>query len=173
MQILLIAMLLVVAAIACYYDIQYRIIPNKLTFPAIIVGLTVRYVLGGLPWLIEGLKGAALGFGLLFAMYVTIGGIGEGDIKLLAAFGALGGPHVAFGSFLTGTIISGIYSAAYLFRNKRLGPSLKKLYLWGLKLITTGDATIVTSGETVPYSPFLSLGMLLSVVGRAVFYGFF
>ncbi|MGB9809969.1 MAG: prepilin peptidase, partial [Caldanaerobacter sp.] len=111
MEKFIIITVILVSLISSFYDIRYRIIPNKLTYPTIAGSLVVRYMIGGSQSFVEGIKGTIAGFLLMLGMYMLLGGIGEGDIKLLSAFGAICGPFAVLKIFTIGTIIGGIYSA--------------------------------------------------------------
>jgi len=81
------------ACIAMYTDLfKNRIIPNRLTFPLIVIGVISYIPLGvyrGDPLtVVSGLLGAAIAFAIGYAMWLT-GGWAGGDVKLFTAFGAL------------------------------------------------------------------------------------
>lgn len=71
-----------------YTDVRSRRIPNWLTVGGLGVALLARAV--GPESLVQGLTGAGVAFLIGLAMYV-IGMIGAGDVKYLAAFGAIVG----------------------------------------------------------------------------------
>ena len=83
---------LLAVCVANYTDLKERIIPNKLTFPLIGVGVVFYVMLGLYRWdlwtLIAGALGAALAFAIGYAMWLT-GGWAGGDVKLFTALGAL------------------------------------------------------------------------------------
>jgi prepilin peptidase CpaA len=62
-------------------------VPNWLTFPMIASGWIYSVTTGGWAGLGYSLLGTIVGFGLLFFLY-AIGGMGAGDVKLLAGIGA-------------------------------------------------------------------------------------
>jgi prepilin peptidase CpaA len=77
--------------IAAVYDVRFRRIPNWLVLAGIIAG----FVWNGLSLGGPGLGRAAAGFGLGFILYFPlymIRGRRAGDVKLLAAVGAIAGP---------------------------------------------------------------------------------
>ncbi len=85
------ATLLAVTFTAAVYDFQYRRIPNWLAVTGLVVGLALNSLLGGL----SGLSTALLGFGLAVLIYFPLyllRGMGAGDVKLMAACGAILGP---------------------------------------------------------------------------------
>src|SRR5215470_1769162 len=82
-----------VASVAAIIDLRTRRIPNWVTAAALIAGLVVHTVQDGAGGLGMALAGAALGAAILLPFY--IGGVmGAGDVKLLAALGALLGPQL-------------------------------------------------------------------------------
>src|SRR5262245_4314918 len=83
-----------VAVIAAGWDIRTRRIPNTLTFGASFVALVLHGYFGG--WTGAGLSVAGWAVGLvLFLPFFALGGMGAGDVKLLAAVGAGVGPLAA------------------------------------------------------------------------------
>ena len=82
---------LTIASLACVTDLNTRRIPNGLTFGAALVGFLYQFLSGGL----DGLGHAALGWlvgAVIFILPFALGGLGGGDVKLLAALGAWLGP---------------------------------------------------------------------------------
>jgi prepilin peptidase CpaA len=82
---------------------------NVLTFPTLFLGLTVSTILGGWSGLVSSLLGATLGFGLL-VFFFAVGGVGAGDVKLLAAVGAWLGPYLTYQVFLASALFGGLYA---------------------------------------------------------------
>lgn len=72
-------------------DLRTRKLPNWLTVPAFVAGLAFHGVTGGWSGLGQALAGFAVGFGILFVLWL-IGGGGGGDVKLMGALGAWLGP---------------------------------------------------------------------------------
>src|SRR5579883_928504 len=97
--------LLVAAAI---YDVRYRRIPNWLTVLGVILGFFINYLIqppeGGLLFALEGFLAA---FGVYLVLY-ALRAMGAGDVKLMAAVGALAGYQRWFGIFFVTAIVGGI-----------------------------------------------------------------
>lgn len=90
----LIALVLVAAA----YDLRFRRIPNWLNLSGVIAGFGVNTFLSGG----HGLRNASLGLLCALLVYVPlylIRGMGAGDVKLMAAVGAIAGPGHWLGIF--------------------------------------------------------------------------
>lgn len=87
-------LLLAVAAVGAVTDVRAGKVWNSLTYPAIVAGLVLNAALAppvGLG-LAQASLGLAVGFVPLFVFYLA-GGIGGGDVKLMAAAGAFLGAY--------------------------------------------------------------------------------
>lgn len=122
-----------------FIDLDFQIIPDELSVGGVIVGLLIS------PLLVIGLKGAAigalLGGGIFFILAILYpGGMGGGDIKLMAAIGVflgwqLTGLTILIGSAL-GSIV-GLGSIAFLGKSRK---------------------------DRIPFGPFLALGGLVALL---------
>src|SRR5688572_8550020 len=81
-------------------------VPNWLTFHLVLGGLVFAAWTGGASALFWALAGASLGLALLLPLY-AIGGMGAGDVKLLAGVGAWMGPALTLGAFVASAIVGG------------------------------------------------------------------
>ena len=113
--------LYLVITVCAITDISKGKIPNKITYSVIVLGFVLAAISGGFSGFLNSLAGFGLGFGMMFLIYMW-GGFGGGDVKLMAAIGALKGyPFVIYAAFYS-AIIGGIYSLAVViwkgrFRN--------------------------------------------------------
>ena len=92
-------------AIACYGEIRAHRIPNWLTLGGILLGLGSGFIENSF----SGLWATALGLlvaGGVFLPFCLLGVVGGGDMKLMAAVGAIVGYPLAL-RVLTGTCIAG------------------------------------------------------------------
>jgi prepilin peptidase CpaA len=153
-------------SIAAYTDWQERRIYNKLLGPAFLIALILQAEVGGLTGIKIGIYGTILGFSLLLIPYF-LGGMGAGDVKLLAVIGAFGGPVFVLNSFLYGAVIGGIISAFLLIRRKSLGMTLKR-FLLILPLISRPqfikEDLQEIHQEKFPYGIAMVLGTLLAFI---------
>ena len=92
---------LALALAGSVFDVRSRRIPNFLTLPGILFGLILHFGLGG--WRQMGLAAlAGLICAVLFLIFWLAGGMGAGDVKLMAAVGTIAGlPLVAYLLILT------------------------------------------------------------------------
>jgi len=106
----LIAVVLVVAAVVDGWKLK---VPNWITFPLVISGWVYSTALFGWPGLGWSLVGTAVGLGLLLPAY-AIGGMGAGDVKLLAGVGAWVWGTVTFYAFCCSAIFGGVIALAMI-----------------------------------------------------------
>lgn len=106
--------LLFFLSLALYFDLKEGRIPNKLTFTAIIFGLTYRLMTGGASHLYAGLLGGLVGLLILLIPFL-LRGMGAGDVKLLTAIGVFQGVEFVLYTALAMGIVGGIISFYYMF----------------------------------------------------------
>ncbi len=103
------AILILALFIALITDIRSHKIPNWLTYPLIILAIISYSDVNGLQGLLFSAEGLGLGLAVLMPLYI-VGGMGAGDVKLMAAVGAALGPVHLFYAFLCTAIAGGIYA---------------------------------------------------------------
>ncbi len=152
------------AAACCIADVRARRIPNLLSLPVIIGGLLLNTLWFGALGCITSLLGALLVVAVLIGPF-ALGGIGGGDVKMMAAIGTLLGPRLALASLGTGMALGGVIMIIHLLRigrlREKLGAtagmihtSLATQSLAPLK----APATDVRNAVALPYSVPLALG---------------
>ncbi len=118
-----------------FIDWELQIIPNRLTLPLIVLGLTLKALEGSF---VPALVGALAGGGLLLMIALLYPkGMGFGDVKLLAMTGIFLGWYPVLLSLFLGSVL-GIISTLPLF-------ILKKIH----------------RQTPIAFGPFLALGTLL------------
>lgn len=129
-------------------DVDTKTIPNKVLYPAWAIsavllagGATLDGELERLPW---AAAGAALGFGVLFAIWFAApGGMGYGDVRLSGYLG------LHLGYFGLGHVAVGLFFG----------------FLLGA---ASGVALVLIRGRdrksTIPFGPFLAAGALIALV---------
>ena len=78
----------VLLVLCAYWDVRYRRIPNWATLPGVALGLGLNGLFLGWQGMKESGLGLLVGFGALVVLFV-LGWMGGGDVKLMAAVGAL------------------------------------------------------------------------------------
>jgi prepilin peptidase CpaA len=117
-------LLLILVLTAAIYDVRYRRIPNWLTSAGVLLGIATNTFLafdGVERWsgLILSVEGLLAGFFAYLLLYL-IRAMGAGDVKLMAAVGAMVGPRDWFGIFLITAILGGIMALILVLARKRL-----------------------------------------------------
>jgi len=157
-----------IALMACLTDLRSRRIPNVLTFGAALAGLVFQFATGG----VEALGQAALGWllgALVFLLPFALGGLGGGDVKLLAALGAWLGPADALWLVLYTGVAGGVMAVAVSARYGYLGTALQNVRLllchWqvaGIKALP--EITLEGSGgPKLAYAFPILMGLVTSV----------
>ena len=105
---------------AAVYDVRYRRIPNWLSVAGVVLGFALNsFLYQGWPGFKHSLIGFGIAFGAYMALYV-IRAMGAGDVKLMAAVGAIVGWPNWFGIFIVTAIIGGIMALLLVFVRKRV-----------------------------------------------------
>lgn len=163
--------------VASITDLCTRTVPNILTVPLAISGLVVAAWQGRLGGWDGSLVGLLLGLGL-FLLPFSMGWIGGGDVKLLAALGALVGSKGLLWIALYSTLAGGIMALALvIFRQMQSGEFFKQLklcmisgWLWlcGARGRRAGVPTPVLPNtanalrERYPYALAMAAGTLIA-----------
>jgi prepilin peptidase CpaA len=100
------AVLLFVIVYCAYTDTTTGKIYNKITFPAMLTGIVLNAVFGGVTGLMWALLGWAVGMAIQWVPFM-LGFAKAGDVKLLAAVGALKGWAFCLFGFLYGAAAFG------------------------------------------------------------------
>jgi len=150
----LVAAAIAAVSVAVVTDLRRRRIPNWLTAATFAAGLLLNVWLDGLPGGLSALGGAALGFVLLFPFY-AIRAMGAGDVKLLAALGALLGPHDLVSVAVYGAIVGGLMSLVVMAWAGLFGHMLRQLVL-------VGQLPSLRTGLKAPYGVAIAGGVYLA-----------
>lgn len=120
------AVMVVLLSVAVATDLRQGMIYNWLTLPAALMGLILSWWHGG--WWGLGFSGLGLLVGgvLLLAPF-WLGAIGGGDVKLLAAVGALAGAGFALKTALYACLVGGAWALVVMLVKGRLGQGLANL----------------------------------------------
>ncbi len=131
-------------------DLWRRSVSNWISVSALVAGIVWQLSQGGWAGLWTALAGALIGFSVFLVFYL-FGGMGGGDVKLMAGFGALLGAGRLLEAALWTAAIGGLLAMAVLMWHtlrQRMGRgSTKRL-------------------EAIPYAPAITLGVWLSLVPR-------
>jgi prepilin peptidase CpaA len=117
-----------VALTAVAFDVRTRRIPNYLTLGAAGAALVYGFASGGFAGLGHPALGWLLG-GVIFFPFFALGGMGAGDVKLLAALGAWLGPAEAAWLALFASIAGGAVAVFVSLSHGYLRQALVNVWL--------------------------------------------
>ena len=110
---------LLCAGIGSIHDVRTRRIPNRVTGPAVAVGLLLHGIAGG--W--NGLEESALAgltAGGIFLLFCLAGGMGAGDVKLMFAIGSIAGLSPLPLLIISTAVFGGVLALAIAIYHGRL-----------------------------------------------------
>ena len=111
--------LLAVAGLAAIIDVRSRRIPNWLTGPSILLGLTLHLSLQGWIALGTAVLAGAIGGGVFLLFYLG-GGMGAGDVKLMAAVSVLVGLAHVGEVLIATTLLGGVFAVLFALSKGQL-----------------------------------------------------
>jgi prepilin peptidase CpaA len=164
--------LTVVLVVAAWTDWRQGIVPNRLTGPAMALGLIIALVAG---WLADGPGGAmqsfahtllltAAGLGAMAVIFFA-GGIGGGDVKLVGAIAAISGSGTCLiGALLYGLIAAMVMAIALMIKHGIVKRTLYRLLGAVLSAAARVKPAIPDDSPTVPFACALCLGGVLAGV---------
>lgn len=148
-------------------DIRGSRIPNWLTYSGLAFAIAARMSMG---WsgLKEGLLGLLIGGGCFLLLFL-LGGMGGGDVKMMAAVGAWAGSGYVVGIMLATAVSGGVIAVGYMI----FGKQVRRTILNTLELLrhhlTAGlkphpYLNIQDAGSIrVPFGVAIAIGTLVSV----------
>ncbi len=155
-------LLAAVVACAAWKDARTGKIPNRVTFPAMLVFVAGHAVLGGLDGLLFSLTG--LGAGLTFLLIPHLFGyLGAGDVKLMAVVGAALGISSLLTVFLFTSIAGGGLILGHLALSRRAAPPAEPS---GESPDAAPPPAPRTGARRVRYGVAIALGTVAAMVWR-------
>src|SRR4051812_26146069 len=109
--------------------------------------------------------GCLVGLGIMLPLHI-LGGTGAGDVKLMAAFGALLGPAGVLGAFVRMAIVGGLIALGVAAHRGRLRETLSGTAL--LVARVDGVAAAIEHpaiNNKFPYAPAVAIGAALVALG--------
>jgi prepilin peptidase CpaA len=160
--------------VAAYIDGTQLRVPNKLTFPMIVGGWiwsSISYGLAGEGWyigLMWSLAGTVVGLMTLLPL-MSIGGMGAGDVKMMAAIGAWVHCTITFYAFCLSTIIGALLAVAMILCSGRVKKHYDQFWLIFNEILTIKNpeklAEIAAQRKPamylLPYGIPLAMGTIL------------
>ena len=128
-----------VSAAVVTEDLRHRRIPNTLCAVLLSIGILSAGFSRGWTGVADGLLGATLGFAVFLLAY-GLGGMGGGDVKLMASFGALTGAQGVLPALFLVAVSGALTSILYLTLQRLRGRTI---------------------AQAIPYAPAIVTGSLL------------
>jgi len=108
-----------VLIVAAYIDGKELRVPNWITFPMVATGIAFNVWVSGWSGLGGALVGTAVGLICLLPLY-SVGGMGAGDVKLMAGMGAWLGGWTTFYAFCVSTVVGAIMAVCMVIYSGRI-----------------------------------------------------
>jgi len=136
---MLLAIAIALGCAAVFDDLRRNMVSNWINAVALLTGLLYHGVHGGWAGLGLAVGGSLLGF-VVFLVFYWFGAMGGGDVKLMAAYGAVLGPSGILLTALLAAPIGAVIAALCLAWNRHR--------------------------RSIPYAPAIVLGAWLAMLGR-------
>lgn len=155
----------IVGVAAIVDDVMRRKIANWIPASAFVAGLVLQIVQGGWRGAGAALLGSAAGAGV-FLIFYLLGGMGGGDVKLMAGFGAvLGWRRLLEAALWTagcGGVMAALVIAVSTVRQLVRGKRSDKTE--GAQ--SGSDSPRGLKADSIPYAPAIAAGVWLSLVPK-------
>jgi prepilin peptidase CpaA len=161
---------LIVTGTAAIIDLHKGIIPNRITYPAALIGLgfgVINQFHNQTPGILESLTGL-IGALVITGLLMVIGAIGGGDVKLMAAIGALMGFPFVLQAGVRIVVAGALISLTILVLRGQLYLTLQRIagiftgYL-GFEVLRNGQDL---TNRTIPFGPAIFLGVIVTIIER-------
>jgi prepilin peptidase CpaA len=148
-------------------------VPNWITFPMIISGWIYSATLSpyaGWEGLMFSIVGTAVGLALLLPLY-AIGGMGAGDVKLLAGIGAWVWGTVTLYAFVVSAIVGGIIAVLMVVARRKWGKHQAQFWMICNEILTVKDPEKLAAiaAERKPTMMLLPFGIPIAIGTIAYF----
>jgi prepilin peptidase CpaA len=161
------------AVVGSVFDVKSRRVPNFVTGTGFLLGLSLHLALGGWTQLLTSFAGGLI-CGLVFLMFYLAGGMGAGDVKLIAATGAIAGfSQIAYLLVLT-AIAGGILAVGLALIRGRLRETVMNVAVLATHHSHEGlrphPDLNVTNVQTLrlPYALAIAAGSLLTLYFQVI-----
>lgn len=145
-------------------------VPNWLTFHMVLGGLAFATYMGGSAGLLWAFTGAVVGLALLLPLH-AIGGMGAGDVKLMAGIGAWMGPSLTLGAFSVSVIVGALMAIGMVIWSGQLVKHWVQFQSIGHEILTVRnpEKLSATAAARKPTMMLLPYGIPIAVGSIAYF----
>jgi prepilin peptidase CpaA len=157
-----------IAVSACATDVASRRVPNLLTAPAIAAGLAAHALLPNGGGIASALIGLAVGLAVYFPFF-ALGGMGGGDVKLMAALGTWVGASAVVWTALYGAVAGGVMAVGVALAHGYLRQAFSNigglLLFWSAQGIRPMPALTLEQGHgpRLPYALPIFVGLVAAL----------
>lgn len=153
----------IVGVAAIVDDVARRKIANWIPCSAFVAGLTLQVVQSGWRGAGAALLGTAAGAGV-FLIFYLMGGMGGGDVKLMAGFGAVLGVRQLLEAALWTAGCGGVMAALVIAAGtvRRIWKSKSSVDA----AQSGNDSRRALKADSIPYAPAIAAGVWLSLVPK-------
>lgn len=161
--------------VASIIDYRAHKVPNWLNALLAAGGIAAQGWFFGWSGVGNAVLGILVGLGVLIVPWL-MGGMGAGDVKLMAAIGAWFGPWMTLVAFCTGAIIGGVIAGVLIVVGRRVADAWMNLGLIMIKMRKLDTAlgefasvrSLGSSTILLPYGIPLSIGSVTVLVGQCL-----
>jgi prepilin peptidase CpaA len=154
-------LIIIVGLAAVIEDLGWRRVSNWTSGGAVVGGLIVNFVQKGWLGAWHSLLGALIGFAVFLGFFL-LGGMGGGDVKLMAGFGALLGDAKILPAALLAAASGGVMALGYL----AVRAIYRRVKIWLGVTVPPALSSEAKSRESIPYAPAITMGALLALVSE-------
>ncbi|WP_070120354.1 A24 family peptidase [Bacillus marinisedimentorum] len=162
-------LLIVILAVCVVTDIRSRKIYNAVLFPALGAAFLISSVTDGAAGFLDSLAGFGLGFAILLIPYF-MGGMGAGDVKLLAVIGAVKGPVFVANTSIYMALAGGVMALfIMLFRRGAFRRLSAILYFFTARKSGVNMPLLLDKSNlsgTYPYGVAIAAGAVISLLWK-------
>lgn len=159
---------LAIGVVSSLLDVRTRRIPNSLTLGGAVIGLAYWTVTHGASGVFHSVLGWLAGLAL-FLPFFALGGLGAGDVKLVASMGAWLGPTMAMWTALYAALAGGVMAVLVALATGYFNTALVNVMALLNHFRETGvrphpDLTLSRStGPRLPYALPITAGTLAAI----------
>ncbi len=160
----------VVLCISAGTDLKTGKVYNWLTLPAILLGFALAVgggaLMNGQPGAVAGLKDVSLAFALGLVPFVVIfaaGGLGGGDVKLMATVGAVSAQwQVVLGTAFYAFAVGMVMAVVLMIRRRIVKQTLGRVFTAALTAAAGVKPSLPGDSPRIPFALCICLGGLLA-----------
>ena len=150
--------------LAAVLDVRSGKIPNWLTYPLAVFGLVLASTVTGWAGFAESFIGMAAGFLPLFLLYLC-GGMGGGDVKLMAAVGAMTNASFVLNAMVTSILVGALIALLIVIWEGKLLNAIAYLGVTFCRIFWPPLVPVpLEASRNIPFGVAICAGVFLTVM---------